>query len=160
MPKRILLLLVESKTFRGREGINLFVHACHSISLFSFLISNFPFLFHFLFFSQYLFPCGDFLLEVTITVIPPCCARQGSLYIMSVVTGFYYFSLQLPLFGLSVIADHHYLVSRSANTTCLYWPCHSPSPDKEDYFVFLFVVALLLATVWVLSLSPSLMACT
>ena len=76
VPKKILLLLVKSRTFRGREGIDLLVHACHSISPFSFLISNFSFLFLFLFSSQYLFPCCDFLLEVTIT-FPPCYAQQG-----------------------------------------------------------------------------------
>ena len=37
-PKGIPLLLVESKTFRGRKGINLLVYACCSNSLFSFLI--------------------------------------------------------------------------------------------------------------------------
>ena len=33
--------------FRGREGINLLVHARHSISLFSFVIFNSSFLFFF-----------------------------------------------------------------------------------------------------------------
>ena len=37
------LSLVESRACRGREGINLLVHACHSISLFSFVVSNFLF---------------------------------------------------------------------------------------------------------------------
>ena len=88
------LLLAESRTFRGRGGINLLVHAFHSISLFSFLISNFPFLFLFLFFSQYLFPSCDFLLDVTIIVIliPLLCTARV-LYIIPAVTGFYYFSL-------------------------------------------------------------------
>ena len=44
------LPLIESRAFRGKEGINLLVHACHSISLLSFVISNFSFLFLFLFF--------------------------------------------------------------------------------------------------------------
>ena len=48
----------------------------------------------------------------------------------------------------------------SASTTYLCWLCHSPSPDKEDYFVRFFVVAFLPATMCVLSLSLSLMACT
>ena len=88
------LLLTKSRTFRGREGIDLLVHACHSISPFSFLISNFPFLFLFLIFSQYLFPCCDFLLEVTITVILiPLLCMARVLYIVPAVTGFYYFSL-------------------------------------------------------------------
>ena len=87
------LLLAESRTFRGRGGINLLVHAFHSISLFSFLISNFPFLFLFLFFSQYSFLCGDFLLEVPITVIViPLLCTARVLYIMPAVIDFYYFS--------------------------------------------------------------------
>ena len=72
------LPLVESRAFRGREEIDLLVHACHSISLFSFVISNFSFLFPFLFFSQRLFSSCDFLLEVTITVIPHYYAQQRS----------------------------------------------------------------------------------
>ena len=92
--QKSLLLLVESSTFRGRKGINLLMHAYHSISLFSFLISNFSFLFLFLFFSQYLFPCCDFLLEVTITVILiPLLCMARVLYIVPTVTDFYYFSL-------------------------------------------------------------------
>ena len=42
-----LLSLVEGRARREREGINLLVHACHSISLFSFVVSNFLFFFHF-----------------------------------------------------------------------------------------------------------------
>ena len=87
------LCLVKSRACRGREEINLLVHACHSISLFSFLISNFTFLFLFLFFSQYSFSCGDLLLKVTITeiLIPLLCSARVP-YIMSVMTGFYHFS--------------------------------------------------------------------
>ena len=48
-------------------------------------------IFLFLFFSQYLFPCCDFLLEVTIIVISLLCMARV-LYIVPVVTGFYYFS--------------------------------------------------------------------
>ena len=57
------------------------------------------------------------------------------------------------MFGLGVLADQHWFVSRSASTTYLRWLCHSLSPDKEDYFVHLFAMALLPTTVWVLSLS-------
>ena len=88
------LLLAENRTFKGRQRINLLVHSYHSISLFSFLISNFPFLFLFLFFSPYLFPCCDFLLEITITVITiPLLCMATVLYIVLAVTGFYYFGL-------------------------------------------------------------------
>ena len=78
---------------------------------------------------------------------------------MLAMTGFYYFSL-LSLIGLSVLTDHHWFVSLLTSTTYLCWSCHSPSLDKEDYFVFLFVVALLPATLWVLFLFPSFMAYT
>ena len=58
------------------------------------LFSNFPLLFLFLFFSQYSFLCGDFLLEVPITVIViPLLCTARVLYIMLAVTDFYYFSL-------------------------------------------------------------------
>ena len=88
------LPLIESRAFRGKEGINLLVHACHSISLLSFVISNFSFLFLFLFFPQCLLLCCDSLLEVTITVIIliPLLCMARVLYIMPVVTSFYYFS--------------------------------------------------------------------
>ena len=33
------------------------------------------------------------------------------------------------------------------------WLCHSPLPDKEDYFVCLFIVAFLSTTMWVFSLA-------
>ena len=73
------LPLIKGKTFRGREGIKLLVHACYSISLFSFVISNFSFLFLFLFFSQCLLLCCDSLLEIIITIIVILYyARQGS----------------------------------------------------------------------------------
>ena len=40
------LPLIESRVFGGREEINLLVHVCHSISLFSFII-----FFYYYFFS-------------------------------------------------------------------------------------------------------------
>ena len=46
------LLLVERKTCRRRKEIDLLVHACHSIFLSSFVVSNFSFPFQFLFFYQ------------------------------------------------------------------------------------------------------------
>ena len=64
------------------------------------------------------------------------------------------------MFGLGVLANHHWFVSCSAITTYLCWLCYSPSLDKKDYFVCLFAVTLLHAMVWVLSLPLSLIACT
>ena len=46
------LSLIEGGVCKEREGINLLVHACHSISLFSLVVSNFLFFFLFFFFSQ------------------------------------------------------------------------------------------------------------
>ena len=74
--------------FRGREGINLLVHACHSmLSIF------FRYFYFFFFFSQCLLLSCDSLLKVTITVIilPLLCTTRV-LYIIPAVTDFYYFS--------------------------------------------------------------------
>ena len=48
------LLLVEGRARRGKEGINLLVHAFHSTSLFSLVVSNFLFFF---LFSSFLSVC-------------------------------------------------------------------------------------------------------
>ena len=65
---------------------------------------------------------------------------------------------------MGILTDHLLVVSCSATITYLCWLCHSPLPNKEDYFVCLFAVAFLPVTVCVLSLSLSfslsLMACT
>ena len=47
----------------------------------------------------------------------------------------------------------YWFVSCLATTIYLCWLCHSPLPDKEDCFVFLFTVAFLSTTVWVFSLA-------
>lgn len=73
-------------------------------------------------------------------------------YILSVVTGFYHFSFQLPLSGLGILADYHWLINCPATTTYLCWLLYSPSLDKEYYFVCLLTVAFLSTTVWVFSL--------
>ena len=74
------LPLIEGMAFREREVINLLVHAYHPISLFSFVVSNFSFLFPFLFFSQCLLQCRDFFLKVTIIVNPPAVHGNSPLY--------------------------------------------------------------------------------
>ena len=86
--------LDREQSFKRRWGINLLMHACHSMlsifSLFLILLFFFPFTL-----SQCLLNC-DFLLEVTITMILPlrlCTARV--LYIMPVMIGFYHFRLCL-----------------------------------------------------------------
>ena len=64
------------------------------------------------------------------------------------------------MFGVGVFVDHLLVVSGSATTTYMCWLCCFPLLDKEDYFVCLLVIAFLLVTVCVLSLSLSLMVCT
>ena len=141
---------------RGREGNNLLVHACRTNSLF-FL---FPFLFPFflLSFISFLFPCFLFCDPSQVVVI--------------VVLAF--FSLLFLLFLLSFVHDKGLLLQcllwpdftvLAFNHLCLFWVylptttgpfvCHSPSPDKEDYFVCQFAVAPLPAIVWFLSPCPS-----
>ena len=87
------LPLIGSKDLEGERGSTYWCMLVILCSLFSFVISNSSFLFP-LFLSHFLLQCCDSLLEVTITaiVIPPLCTARV-LYIMPVVTGFYYFSL-------------------------------------------------------------------
>ena len=90
------LFLAESRTLRGREGINLLVHACRSNSLsFSFLLFQCsPFLSFFflrLFLNTcFLFP-GFQISNTVVRVVVPC-TRQWPLFIVPTVTRFYYFN--------------------------------------------------------------------
>ena len=107
------LFLAESKILRGREGINLLAHACRSNSLsFSFLLFQCsPFL-SFFFLRLFLNTCFLFLgfqIPNTIMLSFPSVHDKGPL-IVPVVTRFYYFGPQQPLFGLGVLADHHWYV--------------------------------------------------
>ena len=143
------LSLVEGGVCRRRERINLWVHACHSISLFSIVVSNFLFFFIFFFFSRcFLLSYCDFFLKITITriLIPPLLCKARVLYIVLAVTGFYHFSPKPPLSGLDVLADHHWFVNRLAITTYLCWLCHSSSLNEECCFVCLFAMAFLPVT--------------
>lgn len=65
------------------------------------------------------------------------------LFIVSAITGFYYFSLEQPLFGLGVFADH-LLVCQPSPLTCA-------SHDTKQRRLFCLFTCY--ATVWVLSLS-------
>ena len=47
----------------------------------------------------------------------------------------------------------HWFVSNPTTTTYLCYLCHSPLPDKENYFVCLFTVAFLSITMWVFPLT-------
>ena len=64
------------------------------------------------------------------------------------ILAFNYFCLDL-----GVLLDYHWFVNCPAITTYLCWLRHSPSSDKEDYFVCLFTVAFLSTIVWVFSLA-------
>ena len=55
--------------------------------------------------------------------------------------------------GLGVLTSHHWFVNCPTTTTYLCWLRHSPSMDKEDYFVCLFIVVFLSTIVWVFSFS-------
>ena len=53
---------------------------------------------------------------------------------------------------MGILADYHWLVSCPTTITNLCWLLHSPSPDKEDYFVSLLTVVFLSTTMWVFPL--------
>ena len=93
VPKRILGFCQRAGLLEGERGSTYWCMPAILSLYFLSLLLIFPFLFLFLFFSPYLFPCCDFLLEVTITmiVIPLLCMAKV-LYIVSVVIDFYYFS--------------------------------------------------------------------
>ena len=73
------LLLEENWTFRGREGINLLVHACRSmLSVFLSFLSNSSFLFFSFFFSQYF---AYFVVILSLRfLLPPLVHGKGPLY--------------------------------------------------------------------------------
>ena len=140
------LLLAENRTFRGREEINLLVHACRSKpSIFYpfFLILSF---FSFRFLSQYLliflwFSPWDYYYSF------PFLYTARVFYIMPAMTSFYHFAFNyLCLIWV-------YLLT-TTDSSVLAVPLSSP--EKEDYFVCLFAMTPLPAVVWMLSLSLSL----
>ena len=140
------LLLVENRTFGGRKGINLLVHACRSIlSIFLSFLSNSSFLVFSFSFSVFAYFVVIPSPRLLLLVLPLLCTASV-LYIMPTMIGFYHFSLQLLLFGLGVLIDHYWFVCAS---------CVTPryQTKKTILFVCLFAVAPLPATVWILSLS-------
>ena len=89
------LFLAKSKALRGREGINLLVHACRSNSLsFSFLLFEYSLFLSFFLSSLLLNNCfifsGCSSSDRGAGVLP--CTQQGPLFIVPATTGFYYFS--------------------------------------------------------------------
>ena len=126
MPKYKSFAFYREQGYWGREEINLLVHARRSklfVFLFlSFLLPVFLFLlFYFLFFSMFTsWLCLS--LEIPNTMIFESLLSsvhsKGS-FIELAVTGIYYFSPQLPLSGVSVLADHLLVVNGSTTTTYL-----------------------------------------
>ena len=83
------LLLAKNKTFRGREEINLLVHAyCSMLSIFLSFLSNSSFLF--IFFLSILL---IFVVILSLRFLLPPFVHDKVLYIMPTVTDFYHFSL-------------------------------------------------------------------
>ena len=138
------LLLAKKKTFRGREGINLLVHSyCSMLSIFLSFLSNSSFLFFSFSFSIFAY----FLVILSLRLLLP---------------------LSFPMHGKGPLYNvcHDWLLPFQPLTTFVWSGCtcrpllvrlcqlrHSPSPEKEDYFVCLFAVAPLPVAVWMLSLS-------
>ena len=151
------LFLAESRALRGREGINLLVHACRSNSLFfSFLLFKYsPFLFFFSFFSFFLlffsilvFYSSVFQVPIVVLVSSPI--HDNGLFLWC-----------LPWSGFTILTLNYLcLVLMYLPTTTGPSVCHYPSLDKRKLFICLFAVAPFLAMVWVPSLSLSHMACT
>ena len=110
------LLLVENRTFGGRKGINLLVHACRSIlSIFLSFLSNSSFLVFSFSFSVFAYFVVIPSPRLLLLIIPLLCTASV-LYIMPTMIGFYHFSLQLLLFGLGVLIDHYWFVYASCVT--------------------------------------------
>ena len=118
------LFLAKSKILRGREGINLLVHACRSNSLSfffpSFLIFSFSYLFLFLN-PCFLFPSFQVSNTVVLVVVVP--VHSKGLFIVPTVIGFYYFGPQQPLSSLVYLS-----------TTTDLSVCHFSSPNKRKLF--------------------------
>ena len=141
------LFLAESKTLRGREGINLLVHACRSNSL-SFFFPSFP-IFSFSYLFLFLNPCFLFLgfkVSNTVVLVVVVPVHSKGLFIVLVVTRFYYFSSYPPLSSLGVPADHHW-------SNCV--PLPITRQKKAILFVYLLWHPFLLRYGCLLSLYPS-----
>ena len=57
--------------------------------------------------SLFLFFKFLFLSQSSRRCLPLLCSQQDPLFIVPIMTRFYCFNPQLPLFGLGVLADHH-----------------------------------------------------
>ena len=151
------LFLAESRALRGREGINLLVHACRSNSLFfSFLLFEYsPFLSFFSFFSFFLLFFSILVFYSSVFQVPIV------VLVSSPIHGNGLFLWCLPWSGFTILTLNYLcLVLMCLPTTTGSSVCHYPSLNKRKLFICLFAVAPFLAMVWVPSLSLSHMACT
>ena len=151
------LFLAESRALRGREGINLLVHACRSNSLFfSFLLFKYsPFLYFFFFF----FFLSSLFLNTCFLFLSFSSSYHG--VGLGPIHGNGLFLWCLPWSGFTILTLNHLcLVLMYLPTTTGPSVCHYPSLDKRKLFICLFAVAPFLAMVWVPSLSLSHIACT
>ena len=111
--KRTLCVWQRARLWEGeRELIYWCMPAALTLYLFLSFSSNISLSYLFSFFLFFLILVFYFLffkfLYRGACVVP--CTQQWPLFIVYVVTRFYYFSLQPPLSGLGVLADHHWFV--------------------------------------------------
>ena len=84
--------------------------------------------------------CCDFFIVVAIVLVMILCTARA-LYILPVMTNFTILVFNHFVWFRVFLPTTHWFVSCPATTTYLHWLCHSPLPDKEDYFVCLLTVA-------------------
>ena len=84
--------------------------------------------------------CCDSLLVVAIVLVMILCTTRA-LYILLVVTDFIILAFNHFVWFRVLLPTTHQFVSCPATTTYLCWLCHSPLPDKENYFICLLTVA-------------------
>ena len=76
-------------------------------------------------------------------------------YILPAMTDFLPFQHLTIFFWFRVFLPTIQFVNCPTTTTYLCWLCHSPLPNKKDYFICLLTVASLSTTMWVFSLAIS-----
>ena len=90
---------------------------------------------------------------IVAVLIPLTVHDGGSLYTVCRDQFLPFYSLTTFVWVWVSFQTTHWFVSCPTTTTYLCWTCHSPLSDKEIYFVCLFIVAFISATVWVFSLT-------
>ena len=145
--------------FRGKEGINLLVHACHFISFcFSFIVSNFSFplsfsLIFLVFVSMLWFsPRGYYYPSIPLSL---CMAR--ALFIVSAMTGFTILAFNyLCLIWVSLPTTTGLSAAQPSPLTC----ASCATRQRRLFCLFVCYSTLICYGVGAFSLFLSLMACT